>query len=107
MEVFMRPFVKNGSSGGVRYLLMAASVGAVVSVGWLGVFWAQALAAPSFQEAVAQYNSGKYAQAVSSLEVVKASYPNNALVHYYMALSQQAIGHLTQAKEEYQWVISS
>jgi tetratricopeptide (TPR) repeat protein len=107
MEVFMRAFEKNGSTvGRWRHLATAASVGAVLFVVCLG-FCARSLAAPSFQEAVAQYNSGKFAQAVSTLEVVEASYPNNALVHYYMALSQQAIGHLEKAKAEYQWVISS
>jgi tetratricopeptide (TPR) repeat protein len=108
MEVFMRAFVKIGSLGaGRRRLLTARSAAVAILVGCLGVFSAHAQAGPSFQEGVAQYNSGKYAQAVSTLQVVKASYPNNAWVHYYLAMSEQAIGHIEQAKAEYQWVISS
>jgi len=100
----MRANVKNRSSGsGWRRFLMSALFG----VGFVLTGALQALAAPSFQEAVADYNAGQYAKALGKLEAVKASYPTNALVHYYMALCQQAVGHLAQAKVEYQWVIAS
>jgi len=100
----MRANVKNRSSGsGWRRFLMSALFG----VGFVLVGALQTLAAPSFQEAVADYNAGQYAKALGKLEAVKAAYPTNALVHYYMALCQQAVGHLGQAKVEYQWVISS
>jgi hypothetical protein len=108
MEVFMWAFEKIGSpGGGRRRRKTAANVAVGLLVAGLGFFTTRAIAAPSFQEAVADYNSGKYAHAVSTLQVVKASYPNNALVHYYLALSEQAIGHIEQAKAEYQWVIAS
>ncbi|MBU6455537.1 MAG: hypothetical protein KGS72_27440 [Cyanobacteria bacterium REEB67] len=66
-----------------------------------------ALAAPSFQEGMAEYNSGKYAHALGTFQTFKASYPNNALVHYYIALCQQGLGHIDQAKAEYKWVMES
>jgi tetratricopeptide (TPR) repeat protein len=65
------------------------------------------LAAPSFQEGMAEYNSGKYAHALGTFQTFKASYPNNALVHYYIALCQQGLGHIDQAKVEYKWVMES
>lgn len=66
-----------------------------------------AWAAPSFPQAEADYKSGKYAQALSSFQALSAAYPNNALVHYYMALCHQNLGHMGQAKAEYQLVVSS
>jgi tetratricopeptide (TPR) repeat protein len=80
---------------------------AMLLVGCLGLYSSVAVAAPSFQEGMALYNSGKYAQALSTLEAVKASYPNNPWVHYYLAMSAQAVGHIEQAKAEYQWVVNS
>ncbi len=62
-------------------------------------------AAPvSFQEAVAHYSAGKYGQASTELESYKQAYPNNAMVHYYLALCKQAMGQLEGAKTEYLWV---
>lgn len=65
-----------------------------------------AMAAPSFQDAVNDYNSGHYARAAGTLNLLKAQYPRNGLVHYYIALCQQAMGHIPQAQAEYQIVIS-
>jgi hypothetical protein len=62
-------------------------------------------AAPaSFQQAVADYNGGKYSLALSELDSYKAVYPTNALVHYYSALCHQALNHLDLAKTDYQYV---
>jgi len=99
----MQSKIKKRGSGGWRRLALSALLG----VGLALMSVAQTLAAPSFQEAVADYQAGRYAQALGKLEAVKAAYPSNALVHYYVALCQQAVGHIEQAKVEYQWVISS
>jgi tetratricopeptide (TPR) repeat protein len=56
----------------------------------------------SFQQAVQLYNSGYHARALTELKKYEASYPNNALVHYYIALCQQELNHLSEAKAEYQ-----
>lgn len=62
-------------------------------------------AAPvSFQQAVADYTAGKYSQANAEFESYKQAYPTNAMVHYYLALCKQALGHLDGAKAEYLWV---
>lgn len=64
-----------------------------------------AMAAPNlYAQAVADYNAGKYGQAASAFETLKNQYPNNALTHYYLALSRQALGQMNKAREEYQWV---
>jgi len=58
----------------------------------------------SFQQAVADYNGGKYSVALSELDGYKKMYPTNALVHYYSALCHQALNHLTEARTDYQYV---
>ena len=62
-----------------------------------------ALAGPgSFQQAVSEYQAGKYSSALEKFKAFTASYPNNAISHYYLALCHQALGHIEQAKQEYQ-----
>jgi len=62
-------------------------------------------AAPaSFQQAVADYNNGKYSLALTQLDSYKSVYPTNVLVHYYSAMCHQALNHLDQAKADYQYV---
>lgn len=63
-----------------------------------------AMTAPvSFQQAVTDYNAGKHSQALSEFESYKVAYPNNALVHYYIALCHQQLNHFGAARSEYQW----
>jgi thiol-disulfide isomerase/thioredoxin len=61
-------------------------------------------APPSYQQAVADYNAGKFALAASKLQTLKAAYPSNALTRYYLGLSKQALGQINEARSEYQWV---
>ncbi len=60
-----------------------------------------AVAVPSFNDAVAQYKSGRYSQARDSFQLYTLSYPTNALCHYYLALSLQSLGQFGQAQSEY------
>lgn len=76
-----------------------------IAAGLLLVLSYSASAAPSsFNQAVADYNNGKYRQAIDSLVQWRNMYPNNALVHYYLGLSYQASNQFELAKTEYQWV---
>ncbi len=71
--------------------------------------WIQssALAAPmTFEGAVSDYKAGKYQSALSMFKTINASRPNNAYVRYYMGLCQHRLGHIEQAKQEYQAVIT-
>ncbi len=61
----------------------------------------------AYEKAVADYTAGKYGQAASEFEVLKTSFPTNALCRYYLALTRQALGHFDKAKEEYQWVATN
>jgi len=63
-----------------------------------------AVAAQSAQEAMAEYNSGHYAAALSQFVALEKQYPNNAMVHYYTGLCRQAMGQISEARTEYQWV---
>ncbi len=67
---------------------------------------APALAGNSeFSQAQAEYNNRNYAGALAQFKALQTKYPNNELVHYYLALSNQAMGQIGLAKQEYQWVI--
>ena len=67
------------------------------------------LAAPaaSYNQAVKDYNAGKYAVALAEFESCKAAFPTNALVRYYTALCEQSLGRFDKAKEEFQWVATN
>ncbi len=61
----------------------------------------------TFQSAVAEYKAGKYQSALSMFKTFNASSPNNPLVHYYIGLCQHRLGHIDQAKQEYQFVVTA
>lgn len=61
----------------------------------------------TFQGAIAEYKAGKYREALSMFRAFNATSPNNATVHYWMALCHHQLGHIEQAKQEYQAVVAS
>jgi len=66
-----------------------------------------ALSAPNFNQAVADYNAGRYGQAAAEFETLKAAYPTNSMTRYYLALCRQALGHFEKARDEYQFVATN
>ena len=65
-----------------------------------------ALSEPAnFQQAVANYNSGRYAIALFELEQCKGASPASPLIHYYLGLCNQALNKQEQARTEYQFVL--
>ena len=92
-----------------KKLLTGNPFALLISLGILIGQFSPAMAAPasSFPQAQLQYKNGNYAQALASFQALSAAYPTNALVHYYMALCHQNLGHMGQAKAEYQTVINS
>jgi len=64
-----------------------------------------ALAAPTAQEAINDYNAGKYLSCLQKLQALNLK--NNATAHYYIALCAQNLNRMTEAKAEYNWVISN
>lgn len=86
---------------GTRRLSVALFCAATVSF----ISWQQATAAPpSWNQAVADYNAGRYAQALFEFNQYKATYPTYPLVHYYLALCHQAMNHIGEARAEFDWV---
>ncbi len=71
------------------------------------VFCAQAQCATTdhFKEAVSTYLADDYEKALSKFQTLKKSDPENARVHYYLALCQLRLGQREKAVEEYEWVI--
>ncbi|MBS1955050.1 MAG: thioredoxin family protein [Cyanobacteria bacterium SZAS-4] len=78
------------------------SILALVSAVIVGSF---AIAAPTAQEAINDYNSGKYLSCLQKLQALNLK--NNATAHYYIALCAQNLNRMTEAKAEYNWVISN
>ncbi|MFN8659411.1 MAG: thioredoxin family protein [Candidatus Obscuribacterales bacterium] len=57
--------------------------------------------------AVKAYKAKKYSDAVTQLQACLQATPNDDLSHYYLALSYQQLKQLTEARKEYEWVVSS
>lgn len=66
-----------------------------------------ALAESPFDTAVKSYNMRNYRQAITQFNALKSTYPNNATIRYYLALSYQSVGNRGQAKAEYEWVAAN
>jgi len=70
-------------------------------------FVPKALAAPlTFQSAVAEYKAGKYSSALAMFKSFAQASPNNVLVHYYLAMCHHNMGHVEQARQEYNFVVA-
>ena len=78
----------------------------IVAASFFLVSMPVAEAASSAQEAMAEYNSGHYPASLSQFVALEKQYPNNAMVHYYTGLCRQAMGQISEARTEYQWVSS-
>jgi hypothetical protein len=63
-------------------------------------------APPNLKQASINYKTGKYQEACNELKEIVRLQPTNMLAHYYLALSHQALGHMSDAKLQYQWVIA-
>ncbi len=61
---------------------------------------------PALTQAVQDYNSKKYRDALTKLDGLSRSGKANDKAHYYMALSYQGINQMATAKSEYMWVYS-
>jgi tetratricopeptide (TPR) repeat protein len=85
--------------------LLSLSLSITTALLSLTILTGAVTAGPSFQQGIADYKAGRYQQALNTFKTFAASYPNNALVHYYLAMSHQAVGHIAQAKQEYQAAI--
>lgn len=88
---------------GLRSGLYASVLTLAVLVGGGGGAWADA----AFNAAVKSYQSRNYRQAIGQFTALKATYPKNGLVHYYLALSQQGVGNRGAAKAEYEWLLAN
>lgn len=64
-------------------------------------------AAPTFKEAVSEYNAGKYKDALAKFTVLMKANNTNATLHYYSAMCHQNLGQLGEARTEYQFVAAN
>lgn len=77
-----------------------------VTIG-LGSFDPVSAAPDAFSTAKGKYEKKDYQGALNDFKGLSAKYPNNALCHYYMALCNQCLARVGEAKKEYQWVIAN
>ncbi len=56
-------------------------------------------------QAVADFNARRYKRAFTQFKSLAEKYPDNEVVHYYLALCHQAMGRMSQAKAEYKWIL--
>ena len=85
-------------------LVLVVAAGASAVTGSLSV--SPAIAAPdAFTTAKGKYEKKDYQGALNDFKALSAKYPTNALCHYYMALCNQCLTRVGEAKKEYQWVI--
>lgn len=61
----------------------------------------------AFDTAVKSYNTRNYRQAIAQFTALKTTYPKNATVRYYLALSYQGVGNRSGAKTEYEWIAAN
>ncbi|MBS1992086.1 MAG: thioredoxin family protein [Cyanobacteria bacterium SZAS LIN-3] len=55
--------------------------------------------------AVAKYNAKDYQGALNEFKALYARDPKNSLCRYYMAMCNQCLARVEEAKKDYQWVI--
>lgn len=102
----MRSSLRSNWKVRLSVCLVAALVGSAGAV-VVGSFQ-PALAAPDvFSIAKSKYEKKDYQGALNDFKALSAKYPNNALCHYYMALCNQCLSRVSEAKREYQWVIAN
>ncbi len=102
----MRSSLRSNWKVRLSVCLVAALVGSAGAV-VVGSFQ-PALAAPdAFSTAKSKYEKKDYQGALNDFKALSAKYPNNALCHYYMALCNQCLSRISEAKSEYQWVIAN
>lgn len=61
----------------------------------------------AFDAAVKSYNTKNFRQAIQQFAALKNTYPKNATVRYYLALSYQGVGNRSGAKAEYEWIAAN
>ncbi len=84
---------------------LTLTLGSSIIIG--AAFVPRALAEPlTFQSAVAEYKAGKYSSALVMFKAFAKASPNNVLVHYYLAMCHHNMGHVDQARQEYNFVVA-
>lgn len=70
----------------------------------LSLSFTVAAEAANFNEAVKLYRAKDYPKALAELKSCDKKYPANTLIKYYLGLTHQQMGHISQAKANYKWV---
>jgi tetratricopeptide (TPR) repeat protein len=64
-------------------------------------------APPTFNEAVKDYNSGDYRKALIKFQKFRDANPSNLVVRYYQGLCYQGLNALSEAREEFSFVVQN
>jgi tetratricopeptide (TPR) repeat protein len=94
---------------GAKVLSLAAalSLTVVFSTTLTTVTSLPAQAAGDQNQAVQKYNAKDYQGALNEFKAVYAKDPKNSLCRYYMALCNQCLARVDEAKKDYKWVVDN
>jgi len=89
-----------------KSLSLAAALGlTMTAASVLSVRPAQA--ADSLSQAIQKYNAKDYQTALNEFKAVYSHDPKNSLCRYYMALCNQCLARVDEAKKDYKWVVDN
>jgi len=94
---------------GANLLSLAAALGLAIG------YWTTmtivtdlpAQAAGDQNQAIQKYNAKDYQGALNEFRTVYARDPKNSLCRYYMALCNQCLANVDEAKKDYKWVVDN
>jgi tetratricopeptide (TPR) repeat protein len=94
---------------GAKVLSLGAALGLTIMCSTTLVTLAglPAQAAGDQNLAVQKYNAKDYQGALNELKAVYAKDPKNSLCRYYMALCNQCLARVDEAKKDYKWVVDN
>jgi hypothetical protein len=94
---------------GAKVLSLAAalSLTVVCSTTLTTVMSLPVQAAGDQNQAVQKYNAKDYQGALNEIKAVYAKDPKNSLCRYYMALCNQCLARVDEAKKDYKWVVDN
>lgn len=78
-----------------------------LSISLAAVTTAAFAAAPTFRDAVNDYNNRKYGESLNKLTILGNAYPGNIPVTYYKGMCYQALGKLSEARAQFQFVVDT
>jgi tetratricopeptide (TPR) repeat protein len=96
------------SRAGAKVLSLSAALGLTMTCSTiLTTLGALPAHAGDVTKAVQKYNAKDYQGALNEFKIVYAKDPKDSLCRYYMALCNQCLARIDEAKKDYKWVVDN